>query len=238
MSIGDKDDNFEPIKFDVDERISRAPAAAPAPVKSNNGLVGLLLVISLVASAGCIYLYLELQKAMVSINEQGAKITSIENTLSATGEEMGNSTVALQVKVGELGEKTTELWDQMDKLWASAWRKNQKEIGELRSSVKNFQTDVNTVVKEVNTRVGTTESDTKQLATRLNAVNANIKENVDSMLSFRLRQEQLEQSDSGKSAELRTLNEKIILLERRNTNLLKQIEDLETTLNALVEKSV
>ena len=67
------------------------------------------------------------------------RILQLENKLSATGEEIGESTVALQVKVTELTNKTNELWEQMDKLWASAWRRNQQEIADLGDRVGNVQ---------------------------------------------------------------------------------------------------
>ena len=63
------------------------------------------------------------------------RITDLESRLSATGENMDQSAAALQIKVSELSLKTEDLWGQMDKLWASAWRRNQSEIGVLNKTV-------------------------------------------------------------------------------------------------------
>ena len=63
------------------------------------------------------------------------RITDLESRLSATGEDMDQSAAALQIKVSELSLKTEDLWRQMDKLWASAWRRNQSEIGVLNKTV-------------------------------------------------------------------------------------------------------
>ena len=51
---------------------------------------------------------------------------------------MGESTIALKVKLEAISEKTELLLTEMDKLWASAWRKNQKEIKELNSQSKKL----------------------------------------------------------------------------------------------------
>jgi hypothetical protein len=73
----------------------------------------------------------------VSINNMlassSARIQQLENQLSATGEEIGESTIALKVKLEAISEKTELLLSEMDKLWASAWRKNQEEIKALNS---------------------------------------------------------------------------------------------------------
>ncbi len=61
------------------------------------------------------------------------RIQQLENQLSATGEEMGESTIALKIKLEAISEKTELLLSEMDKLWASAWRRNQQEIKELNS---------------------------------------------------------------------------------------------------------
>ncbi len=119
MSQNDKD--FAPINIDVDDR--RPSGKRPAPVESNsssggsNVFTSIVLVVANAACAGCAYLYSELKTANTEAARTDSRLQSLEQRLSATGEEMGNSTVALQVKVTELAEKTEELWEQMDKLW-------------------------------------------------------------------------------------------------------------------------
>ncbi|MFC3120031.1 hypothetical protein [Agaribacter flavus] len=243
MATGDKDKDFAPINVDVDDRITVASArkSSSAPVvqvKSNNFLVGGLMLLTVAALGASTYLYLELDKANKTIADSAARILSVENQLSATGEEIGNSTVALQVKVGELTEKSNELWDQMDKLWASAWRRNQQEIKSLQSSVKTFQTDVNKVVGDINKRVDGAESDNQQLVSRINSINSNISEQANNILALTVEQENLNKQDGDKASKLRELNEKTILLERRNTNLLQKINELEKLVDELVKKTV
>ena len=145
MANNSKNDEFPTIRLDEEDRRdyqtkrqaaptkttpppSSSPSANRQPSGSGNGngiWVVLVAVIALAACGGCYYLYtlLEHQKAVAEQAEQ--RILQLENKLSATGEEIGESTVALQVKVTELTNKTNELWEQMDKLWASAFLASQ-----------------------------------------------------------------------------------------------------------------
>jgi len=101
----------------------------------------LLMVLPYVALAGTGWYFYQQQLNVSHILETSSeRIQQLENQLSATGEEMGESTVALKIKLEAIGEKTELLLSEMDKLWASAWRKNQKEIKELNSqSIKLAQ---------------------------------------------------------------------------------------------------
>lgn len=93
-----------------------------------------LILMPYVAIAGTAWYFHQQQLSVNTVQESSAqRIQQLENQLSATGEEMGESTIALKVKLEAIGEKTELLLSEMDKLWASAWRKNQKEIKELNS---------------------------------------------------------------------------------------------------------
>ncbi|XQW86688.1 hypothetical protein ACOYR1_08180 [Thalassotalea piscium] len=97
-------------------------------------LTKLALALVYLALAGISYwFYLENNKLKDIQADAEQRIVQLEQQLSATGEEIGESTVALKVKLEALTEKSNELWSEMDKLWASAWRKNQSQIKELRS---------------------------------------------------------------------------------------------------------
>lgn len=107
----------------------------------------LLILIPYFALAGTGWYFYQQQ---VSVNNtlasSSARIQQLENQLSATGEEMGESTIALKVKLEAVSEKTELLLSEMDKLWASAWRRNQEEIKALNSKSINMaqQQDKNT----------------------------------------------------------------------------------------------
>ncbi|MEC8231257.1 MAG: hypothetical protein VX061_07450, partial [Pseudomonadota bacterium] len=163
MANNSKNDEFPTIRLDEEDRrdyqtkrqasVTSTPPSSSShtshtsntsPSSSGNGIwVTLVALVALTACGGCYYLYTLLEQQKVIAQEADKRILQLENKLSATGEEIGESTVALQVKVTELSNKTNELWEQMDKLWASAWRRNQKEIADLGDRVGNVQTALN-----------------------------------------------------------------------------------------------
>lgn len=99
-----------------------------------------------------------------------ARIQQLENQLSATGEEMGESTIALKIKLESISEKTELLLTEMDKLWASAWRRNQNEIKELNSkSIKLAQSN-----EQQNNAIGQQNSTLNDLKDKITATEFSI----------------------------------------------------------------
>lgn len=133
------------ITIDQDQvKVAREPSIktqkannSPQAVKTNKTFSVakvFLILMPYVAIAGAAWYFHQQQLSVNTVQESSAqRIQQLENQLSATGEEMGESTIALKVKLEAIGEKTELLLSEMDKLWASAWRKNQKEIKELNS---------------------------------------------------------------------------------------------------------
>ncbi len=58
------------------------------------------------------------------------RLGSLEKQLSSSDENMTQSSVVMQVRLKDIEKRTEELWAQMDKLWAAAWRRNQTEIAD------------------------------------------------------------------------------------------------------------
>jgi hypothetical protein len=169
-------------------KLSKNATKAPSSLATS-----LLLLVSYAAIAGGgWYFYqqqLQLNKALDS-SEQ--RIQQLENQLSATGEEMGESTIALKVKLEAISEKTELLLKEMDKLWASAWRKNQKEIKALNSQSKKMASQqikntnaVNaqtTATSELNDKITATEFSIDAVSEQIIAANA-IKEQLSKLAS-------------------------------------------------------
>jgi len=86
------------------------------------------------------------------------RIKNLEQQLSVTGEEMGESAVAMRVKLDTLSKKTDDLWAQMDKLWASAWRRNQADIEKLNQQIKNHKALFSKQTKQNQTNTATLKS--------------------------------------------------------------------------------
>lgn len=104
---------------------------APASRGGNSGLVWILLVLVLAVGGAAGFLYSELLKS-------NDRIATLEARLSEAGESMDQSSATIGLRLKELTDKTNELWEQMDKLWASAWRRNQSEIANLRDDIKDI----------------------------------------------------------------------------------------------------
>jgi hypothetical protein len=110
------------------------PDNSPDASNSPSWFVFLFLLIMIVSAAA--YWSFEQYKVLQLAQ---SRITELESRLSATGEDMDQSAAASQIKVSELSIKTEDLWAQMDKLWASAWRRNQTEIGALNKTVMSLK---------------------------------------------------------------------------------------------------
>ena len=155
----------------------------------------------------------------------------LENKLSATGEEIGESTVALQVKVTELSNKTNELWEQMDKLWASAWRRNQKEIADLGDRVGNVQT-------ALNKNIGSVSDDVNAQAAAIGSVKNQLASLADELLAVNVQLEQAANDKQSAQQSVRNLSDKLSVLEQRNTTLSGRLTSLENEIREIATKVV
>lgn len=199
----------------------------PSQSSSSNGLVIFTLLLAIASSGAAGYLFYTQQQNQLALDNASARILELENRLSATGEEMGNSTVALQVKVTELANRSEELWQQMDKLWASAWRRNQQDIKDLAKVVEDNRTQAqsnsNTLTTSIEKGLATTE-------TKFDALQNDFNSTKNEILSVSLEIETIKQGLlSGQNANV-VINEKIAILEQRNTALRSKV--------ALIEKAM
>ena len=231
-------DDVPNIRVDASDRSVQAhnPNGTPLPVAtvvkaSNQSLVISALLLALLSSGAAGYLLYSQQQSQLAFDSATARILELENRLSATGEEMGNSTVALQVKVTELANRSEELWQQMDKLWASAWRRNQSEIKDLTKVVEDNRTQAQSNVNSV------TQSLSKGLAssdTKFDALQNDFNSAKNEVLSLSMELETIKQGLlNGQDANV-VINEKIAILEQRNTALRSQVSLIE---KAMASKS-
>ena len=231
-------DDVPNIRIDASDRSvqSHNPNGTPPSVTtvvkaSNQGLLIGALLLALVSAGAAGYLLYSQQQSQLALQSATARIVELENRLSATGEEMGNSTVALQVKVTELANRSEELWQQMDKLWASAWRRNQSEIKDLTKVVEDNRTQAQSNINKV------TESLSKGLAssdTKFDALQNDFNSAKNEVLSVSMELESIKQGLlNGQDANI-VINEKIAILEQRNTALRTKVSLLE---KAMASKS-
>jgi len=247
MANSPKNDDFPTIRLDDEDRRdyqqkkhtasgnTAAGVSASSPAQQSKGgfpfVASLALVVALAASGAAYYLY-DLSLKQAATNQAAeARIADLERRLSATGEEMGESTVALQVKVNELSEKTTELWDQMDKLWASAWRRNQKEIADLSARVGNVQNNLQESINQVSRNTTTHQ-------TKLAAIESQMSGLADEMLALNVQIEQSLGDRQSFEQQSKNLQEQLAVIEQRNAALSGRITQLENEIKNMATKLV
>jgi DNA repair exonuclease SbcCD ATPase subunit len=186
------------------------------------------IILTLVVFSVCAwFLY---QQNNVLIQSQ-SRITSLENQLSATGEEMGSSAVAMQVKVKDLSEKTQELWKQMDKLWASAWRRNQNDIGELQGDVSKYKALQAKQQEVVNSALIQQKQLTNNFNKQLAIKSKSIQELKETLLEFEMKSADSESKISNLTVQLHELT-------KQYKKLHTQLNDIESTKTSSDVKSI
>ncbi len=241
MSQNDKD--FAPINIDVDERrpIGNRNEQKPDNPESGGGsniFTSIVLVVAIAACAGSGYLYSELEQTKTNAIDTENRLILLEQLLSSTGEEMGNSTVALSVKVGVLEEKTDKNWEEIDKLWASAWRRNQEAIKKLNNGLNKANTSLDTDLKEIETTLASATTNVQQMLNRINGLNEKLSAQANDILTANVNAEQAADNVASQSNQLKALSNKINTLESRNSTLLEKISDLESLLKEIAKKTV
>jgi chromosome segregation ATPase len=131
-------DHIPPIIPARDELASRKPRKSKRPREQRpvqGGGAGLWarlficlsLVVAAVACAWAWQLQMELDGAAMVQEDYELRIADLEDRLSDTDEGMNQSSAAMSVKI-------KELYSEVDKLWASAWRRNKAKIEALEKS--------------------------------------------------------------------------------------------------------
>jgi chromosome segregation ATPase len=114
-------------------RPARAARTVPAETATGGGapkaLVALALVFGIAASAAAFLLYQQTVRLDTALNQANQRIADLEGKLSTTDDSVNQSSAQMQVKIKELA-------GEVDKLWASAWRKNDGRLTELEGAMK------------------------------------------------------------------------------------------------------
>ncbi len=144
--------SIPPIVPARDEVVSRQNARK-SPRGGRNGaasgggaglLARLFIAVSLaVAGVACAWawqLQQELDGAGELLARYESRISDLEDRLSDTDEGMNQSATAMAVKI-------KELYSEVDKLWASAWRRNKAAIAELEKSRDALSSKVATLTQ-------------------------------------------------------------------------------------------
>jgi len=108
------------------------------------------LVIAAVACAWAWQLQEQLEQSGHVMERYEARISDLEDRLSDTDEGLSQNTATMAVKI-------KGLYSEVDKLWASAWRKNKAKIEALETSSKLHRNKLASTEKSL----GTTKSELK-----------------------------------------------------------------------------
>lgn len=145
------DDNLPPLFLDKEDRESfarqrqgkgaqsgRTLASSVEKKQVNQGSGGrsiawFALLVALSGYGGSYFLHEQLTMRSNELQSATSRIEELERQLSITGEELGESSGTLQAQLAKLNGRADTLWTEMDKLWASAWRKNQTQIKKLQT---------------------------------------------------------------------------------------------------------
>jgi chromosome segregation ATPase len=168
----------------------------------------------------------------VSVNNtlasSSARIQQLENQLSATGEEIGESTIALKVKLEAVSEKTELLLSEMDKLWASAWRRNQEEIKALNSKSINMAQQQNKNTSSVSQQ----NNALNDLKDKITATEFSINAVSEQMVTASSLKEQFKKL----SAQFNTLDANAKSRDKQQMFTATSINQFDTSLQLLVER--
>ncbi len=111
-----------------------------APAEAVSGVPGVWralavagLLCAVAAAAGAAVLLNRTQALERALAQSNLRIADLEGRLSSTDDSVNQSSAAMQVKLKEVA-------GEVDKLWASAWRKNGARIDELDAAMKKTST--------------------------------------------------------------------------------------------------
>lgn len=216
-----------------DRLVAESESADDASVrKSGNTMTILALLFAVAAVGGSGWLFTQFQVQQTELLAAQQRISDLELRLSATGEEMDQSAVALQVKVTELAKKADELWVQMDKLWASAWRRNQSEIKELEKSLESTESSLKSQVATFNKDISGFRANVEALSTSLDIVKEEIDLHKKSTQSITQSIDKATQSVSTSREDIRKLQQQLDSVLTANQRLQQRVTILEQWKNS------
>jgi chromosome segregation ATPase len=218
------------VKTKVAKPQENLPTSTSTLAKFSTVLIYLLI-------AGAAYwVYQQDIKTHAIIESAEQRIAGLESQLSATGEEMGESAIEMKVRLETLGKTSDKLWEEMDKLWASAWRKNQSQIKALQKDNKSL-TDLSSSQGETVTSTLATikEINDKQVATEyaIDALNEQFKSSeklTEQIKKLSLELSAIESNSQRRDKQQISLASRVTELSEQNKQLLSQIKNLEIKL--------
>lgn len=182
--------------------------------------LSLTLIIALGACGASYWLYEQKRITDAELTNAVGRVAELERRLSATGEEMDQSAGALRVTVSELTDKTDELWSQMDKLWASAWRKNQAELAQLNERL-------NKSIRETNNKISVVETESSTLSTNLAVIQEQLTQQSVELSQLATLIAETRESGNGSARQIGDIQSRLVALDQVNGALTRRVAELE-----------
>ena len=224
-------DQVKSSRGGIEKNIATKQKVASKAVEEPSSSItkSLLILIPYIAIVGGGWYFYQQQIALTSaLNSSVNRIQQLENQLSATGEEMGESTIALKVKLEAISEKTELLLTEMDKLWASAWRRNQKEIKELNSKSIKLASQQGKNTSAMNTQ----NSSIKELSDKITATEFSIDAVSEQIVAANTVKDQI----SKLSSQFNALDTNAKTRDKQQMVTATSINEFDTSLQLLVER--
>ena len=227
-SLAPERDQVEAYKTNRPDTKSRGkPPSSSGGSLFLNIMIYVLLIIIL---AGGWWFDLQNKNLQAKLDSADSRIVKLEQQLSATGEELGESAVVIKARLQKLGERSEELWGQMDKLWASAWRRNQTEIKELSSQMDKQQKSIGDIKK----RETSTQGAIKSLTDKQTQVDFNlgiVTEQIEGSKNLEAELQKLKEELTSIQSKAITGDQNQIELASTVSRLERQIADIQQAIN-------
>jgi len=135
---------------DVKAPSTPTPAAAPQPglSKSAGTVLAALTVLVLALAGFAAYSWQAAQLANQQLMQASDRIAALEARLSSTDASVSESSGSLAARINDLKTQQDKLAGEVDKLWSSAWRENQKSITAQSETLKTLDKRLDGVEKQ------------------------------------------------------------------------------------------
>jgi len=168
-------------------------------------LARLFIAVALVVAAGACFwafqLQQQLEQASTQMERYAKRIGDLEARLSDTDEGLSQNTEAMAVKI-------KELFSEVDKLWASAWRRNKASIEELEKTTASQVRKVTAAEKTIAANETQLKSAAADIA-RLKSVAGDLERLMASARSNQTEVERVADSLNRINVELTKLNKRV-----------------------------
>ncbi len=199
------------------------------PQRANSlWLILFTLLLAVILGLAITWFYQQHLKSENTMLQYQQRISQLEQQLSATGEEMGESAIAMKVRLETLSEKSEKLWLEMDKLWASAWRRNQSDIKALRSTTTKHQQQTATANKQLSSTVVAVQD----LNQKITASDLKINALGDQVATFSQVNGEINKLKSA----LAGLNQQSLGRDNQQIEMAATVNELDTLIKLMVER--